>query len=88
MMKLNLIKEKDYVKVYKGNNCKIYYGKKYGVFGNNDKNPNELIYLISGKLEVTIEDKIEIIISPSKFEVPEKTFHKLVALTDVIFEVY
>lgn len=87
-MKLELVKEKEGVKVYQGNNCRIYYGEENKVFGDNNTNPKELIYLLKGELEVTIEDKIKLFKAPEKIEIEANTYHKLEAKTNVIFEVY
>lgn len=87
-MKLELIKEKEGVKVYLGNNCRIYYGEKDKVFGDNNTNPEELIYLIQGELEVTIEEDVLLLKAPAKIQIEKETYHKLESKTDVIFEVY
>jgi len=49
----------------------------------------EEIYFIGGSAEITLKDKSWVIESPAKIEFPEKTYHKIKALTKrglILFE--
>ena len=82
---MKLIKENEKGKTYQTNGFKILYRYKDTVSGDNEINEYELIYLTRGKAEVTIKDKTEIFEAPAKFEIPEKTYHKIKAITDIDF---
>jgi len=84
---LKFIKEKNGFKSYQADNFKIYYGEKGSVAGDNNINPAETIYLIDGRMEVTVKDKTEIKTAPTEIKIPAKTYHKLKALTKVSFMV-
>jgi len=87
-MDIKLIKEKKEGKNYQADNFKIYYRYKNMVAGNNSKNVEELIYLITGKAEVTLKDSTWTVEAPAKIEFPAKTYHKIKALTDIAFVVF
>lgn len=84
-MELELLRDADGFKSYAAEGFRIYYGKKDGIAGNNSINSKEIIYLIAGKVEVTIERSVEEILAPAKIEIPAKTYHKIKALTDTSF---
>lgn len=44
----------------------------------------EIIYLLKGKAEYTINDKTLVIVAPKKIIIPPKTYHKFIALTDCV----
>jgi mannose-6-phosphate isomerase-like protein (cupin superfamily) len=82
-MKLDLIKENEKGKVYQGDGFKIVYRNKGAISGDNAENAQEILYFVTGKAEVTIENKTEIIEAPAKIEIPAKTYHKIIPQTDV-----
>jgi len=91
---IKFIKEKNGFKSYQTDAClparqgfKIYYGEKGSIAGDNNINPAETIYLISGEMEITVRDKTEIKTAPAEIKIPAKTYHKLKALTKVSFVV-
>ena len=84
-MKLKLIKEKLEGKNYQTNGFKIFYRHKNTIAGDNTENVRETIYLISGKAEFTLKDKMWTEEAPAKIEFPAKTYHKIKALTDIAF---
>ena len=87
-MQLKLIKEKREGKNYQGDGFKVYYRYKDMIAGDNTENVNETIYLISGKAEFTLEDQTWKEEAPAKIEFPEKTYHKIHALTDIAFVLF
>jgi len=80
---MKLIKENEKGKNYQADGFKITYRYKDTVSGDNAENLKEIIYLVVGKAEITIGQKTEIIASPNKIEIPAKTYHKIIALTDI-----
>lgn len=87
-MDIKLIKDKKEGKNYQADDFKIYYRYKDMVAGDNSENVKELIYLITGKAEITIEDSVTTLEAPAKIEIPAKTYHKIKALTDIAFVLY
>ena len=85
MVKLKLIKQDYRGKVYETDNLKIFYRKKNSISGDNSENVAETIYFVHGSAEITLEDKAWKIKAPEKIEFPAKTYHKIKALTDIIF---
>jgi hypothetical protein len=82
---LKFIKNKNGFKSYQAEGFRLYYGEKGSVAGDNNISPAETIYLVSGEMKVTVEDKITKYIAPAEFKVPEKTYHKLESMTETIF---
>ena len=84
-MTIKLIKEDEKGKTYQADNFKILYRYKDTIAGDNSVNVEETIYLITGSAEVTLKDSIQIFKAPAKIEFPAKTYHKIKALTNIIF---
>jgi len=84
-MEIKLIKETKKGKKYQADNFKIYYRHKDIITGDNSKNVEELIYLITGSAEITLENSTWKVQAPAKIEFPAKTYHKIKALTDISF---
>jgi glyoxylate utilization-related uncharacterized protein len=82
---LKLLTDNEKGKTYQADNLKIYYRNRNTISGNNSENIEELIYLISGEIEFTLKDKIEKISGPAEIRIPAKTFHKILALSDIVF---
>ena len=84
-MKVNLIKDNEKGKVYQIDNFKIYYRNKNAISGDNSENKAEVIYLITGSVEITLKNSIWIDEAPAKIQFPAKTYHKIKALSDISF---
>lgn len=82
---MKLIKDDKKGRVYQAEKCKIFYRHKGSVSGDNKKNSEELIYLISGSASVALQDKTWKVDAPAKVEFPAKTYHRIEALTEIIF---
>ncbi len=72
-------------RVFDAEEFKIYYLNKWEVAWDNEVAPEELIYLISWKAEITILDKVEVVDKPTKVVIPKNTYHKIEALSDIVF---
>lgn len=83
-MKLINILDNEKGTTYQADNFKILYRKAGSTSGDNDINVEEVMHLLQGNLELTIEDKVTVYEAPSVFKIPAKTYHKLEANTDVI----
>ena len=84
-MPMKLIKENEKGKTYQTEKCKILYRNKGSISGDNTENPKELIYLVSGSASVTLGDETWDVRAPGTIEFPKRTYHKIEALTDIIF---
>jgi len=87
---MKLIKDNSAGKTFETNTpgFKILYRNKNSIAGDNTENPKELIYLITGKAEITLRDKVWKIEAPDQIKFPKKTYHKIKALTDISFVVF
>jgi quercetin dioxygenase-like cupin family protein len=64
----------------------MYVERKKGTITADHTHPEgEIIYLLKGRLELTIGKAVQAVDSPARFEVPPGIYHKLVALSDIIF---
>ena len=83
---MKLIKDKESKKVFEDENgVRFYECKKGEILGDNNINPKELIYLVSGSVELDIDGNLKKIDYPAKIEIPEKTYHKIEAVEDIKF---
>jgi mannose-6-phosphate isomerase-like protein (cupin superfamily) len=80
---MELIKENEKGTSYQADKFKILYRKIWSVSWDNKENKKEIIYLIAGSAEITIEEDIQTILAPHKIEIPANTYHKILALTDI-----
>lgn len=85
---LPIAKENDKGKLYQADDFKIAYRHKGTDSGDNDINPEEIIYLISGSIEFTLGQETETVTAPAKLYIPARTYHKLHALEDVVFLIF
>jgi hypothetical protein len=64
----------------------MYVERKKGTITADHIHPEgEIIYLLKGRLELTIGKASKIVESPARFTVPANIYHKLVALSDIVF---
>ena len=82
---MKLIKENNKWKTYDEWSFKILYRSNWSIAWDNSENVKELIYLITWTAEITLKDDTWVLKSPAKIEFPEKTYHKIKALTDISF---
>ncbi len=85
MNEIKLLKENKKGKKYKYNDFDIFYRGAGVVSGDNNTNPFERILLVSGKAKVVIENKIFEVEAPYEIIIPEKKYHKIIGITDIIF---
>lgn len=64
----------------------IYYIEldKGAVASGHIHDEQEIIYLLKGKAEYTVNNKTKIIEAPIKIVIPPKVYHKFVAITDCV----
>lgn len=79
---MELVKENEKGKTFQADDFKILYRNKGSVSGDNNVNVHEVLYLVSGSVEITVEGKVWVAQAPEKFEIPANTYHKILALDD------
>ena len=82
---MKLIKENEKGKNYQADGFKICYRYKWTIAWDNDKNPKEIIYFISGEAKITLWEKTWKVQAPEQVIFPTSTYHKIEALTDISF---
>lgn len=61
-----------------------FISRKKGTISANHKHEDpEIVYLVKGEIELTIDDATQIVKAPIMFKTDPNVFHKLVALTDI-----
>lgn len=88
MSKIELLKEGEIGKTFQADGFKILYRNKGSVSGNNEINPKESVFFITGKAKVTVKEKTWEIEAPAHVDFPAKTFHAIEALTDISFVIF
>ena len=84
--KLNIIKEDERGTVYDCDNFLCIMRKRGTVTADHThEDRDEILFLIQGSIELTIADKTKKVETPSRIEIPNKTYHKIVAISEVIF---
>ncbi len=85
IQKFKLTKNNEKGKIFENKTHQIFNRVKGSISGDNEINPFEKITFISGNAKLTIKDKISEISEPCYFEIPENTYLKIEAVTDVSF---
>ncbi len=85
---MKLLKENEKGKTFQADGFKLCYRNEGSVSGDNEENPEELIYFITGSAEITLKDKTWTIEAPAEVHFPAKTYHKIKALTDISFVMF
>ena len=69
--------------IYRCESVNYIVRKKNTISANHNHKETETLYLIKGKIELTIGKETENVEAPKKFFVPASENHKVVALTDI-----
>ncbi|MBT3230922.1 hypothetical protein HN358_04060 [Candidatus Uhrbacteria bacterium] len=85
---MKLIREDSDGQKYQADGFKLYYRNKGSISGDNENNPYEKVYLITGEAKVTIKNLDSIVQSPTYFEIPANTYHKIEAITEISFIIF
>lgn len=82
--KIEITKEDERGIIYDCDKVGYIFRKKGTISANHTHEEAEILYLVQGEVELTIEDETEIMKAPSKVKINEGVYHKLIALTDII----
>lgn len=75
--------EKQRIIILHSRTLKFISRKKGTITADYSHNEYEVLYLIKGEVELTIDEDTEIIKAPIKIEILEKVYRKLFALSDI-----
>ncbi len=81
--KLRIIKSDERGIMYDCDKLNFISRKKGTINADHSHNDYEILYLVKGEAELTIGDETKTVEAPVKIEIPENTYHKLVALSDI-----
>lgn len=80
---IRIIKKDDRGVLYDCGKSSFISRKKGSISADHTHEDPEIIYLVKGKVELTIEDETKVVEAPVRFEIPENIYHRLIALTDI-----
>ncbi len=79
-----IIKSDERGTIFDCDQLRVVMRKKGTISANHSHEDPEILYLIQGEAEFTIDAETEKIIAPVMIEIEENRFHKIVALSDII----
>ena len=83
LKELRIIKSDERGIMYDCDKLNFISRKKGTVNADHSHDDYEILYLVKGEAELTIGDDTKIVKAPIKIEIPENTYHKLIALSDI-----
>ena len=83
--KIKIIKSDERGIIYDCGNSSFITRKKGTVGADHIHNDPEIIYLVKGEIELTINNETKIVKAPIMFKINSNVYHKVVALTDIDF---
>ena len=84
-MTLSLIKDNQKGKTYQADGFQFLYRKAGSMLWDNAINVTETLYFITGAAEISIEEQKFMVEAPVKVVIPEKTYHRIEAKSDISF---
>ena len=85
LMEIPIIKSDKRGIIYNCGKCSFISRKRGSIGADHIHNGAEVIYLVKGKIELTIGNEIQMVEAPIMRETGSNVYHKLVALTDIEF---
>ena len=82
---IKIIKSDERGIIYDCGNSSFITRKKGTIGANHTHEDPEIIYLVKGEIELTIDDETKIVKAPIMFKINSNVYHKVVALTDIDF---
>jgi len=83
LSKIKIIKLDERGVIYDCGKSSFISRKKGSIGANHKHEDSETVYLVKGKVELTIGDETQIVKAPIMFKTDSNVYHKLVALTDI-----
>lgn len=85
---IKIIKQDERGVIYACGKSKFISRKKGTVSADHKHEDPEIVYLVKGKVKLTIDNETKIVKAPIMFKSDSNVYHKLVALTDIELVVY
>lgn len=80
---IRVIKSDERGTIYNCGKSRFISRKKGTISASHKHESQEIIYLVKGEAELTIEDETQLVKAPIMFKIDSNVYHKLVALTDI-----
>lgn len=80
---IKIIKQDERGIIYDCGKSSFISRKKGTISANHKHEDTEIVYLVTGEVELTIGDETKIVKAPVMFKTDSNVYHKLVALTDI-----
>ena len=81
--KLSVIKSDDRGTIYDCEKINFLSRKKGTISSDHTHAEGEDIFLVEGRIELTVGDETKEVEAPIKIELPSNVYHKIIALTDI-----
>ena len=81
--KVSIIKSDDRGVIYDCGKSSFISRKKGTISADHTHKDSETVYLVRGKIELTIDDETQVVEAPIMFKTESNVYHKLIALTDI-----
>ncbi|MEI8009532.1 MAG: hypothetical protein WCI00_09600 [bacterium] len=85
LMGIPIIKSDERGIIYNCGKCSFVSRKKGSIGADHVHNDVEVIYLVKGKVELTIGNEVQMVEAPIMRETGSNVYHKVVAFTDIEF---
>ena len=82
--KIEITKEDNRGVIYNCGRVGYIFRKKGTISANHTHKEAEILYLVQGEVELTIENETEIVKAPIKVHIEKNIYHKLIALTNIV----
>lgn len=83
LTKISIIKSDERGVIYDCGKSRFIFRKEGTVSANHKHEDPEVVYLVKGEVELTIDNETQIVKAPIMFKMDSNIYHKLVALTDI-----
>ena len=83
--KIKIIKSDERGIIYDCGSSSFITRKKGTIGADHTHEDQEIIYLVKGKIELTIGNETQIVKAPIMFRINSNVYHKVIALTDIDF---
>lgn len=81
--KIKIFKKDERGTIYECGKARYIIRKKGTVSADHTHKVSEVLFLLEGKVKLTIDNKTKIVKAPAKIEIPSNIYHKLLALSDI-----
>lgn len=81
--KIPVVKEDERGIIYDCGKVGYIFRKQGTISADHTHEDAETLYLVEGKVKLTVGDETQEVEAPVKIEIPSNVYHKLIALTDI-----